>query len=53
MPIHDQGYQHYQGTRARTGAAWQVIAKAATHDKIETGLFNIWIFIRRPMPGVG
>ncbi len=28
MPIHDQGYQRYQGSRARTGAAWQVIAKA-------------------------
>ena len=28
MPIHDQGYQRYLGSRARTGAAWQVIAKA-------------------------
>ena len=28
MPIHDQGYQRYTGSRARTGAAWQVIAKA-------------------------
>jgi len=28
MPIHDQGYQRYAGSRARTGAAWQVIAKA-------------------------
>jgi ABC-2 type transport system permease protein len=28
MPIHDQGYQRYAGSRARTGAAWQVIARA-------------------------
>jgi ABC-type transport system involved in multi-copper enzyme maturation permease subunit len=28
MPIHDQGYQRYAGSRARSGAAWQVIAKA-------------------------
>ena len=28
MPIHDQGYQRYQGSRARSGAAWRVIAKA-------------------------
>ncbi len=28
MPIHDQGYQRYAGSRARTGAAWQVIALA-------------------------
>jgi ABC-type transport system involved in multi-copper enzyme maturation permease subunit len=28
MPIHDQGYQRYQGERFQTGAAWQVIARA-------------------------
>ncbi len=28
MPIHDQGYQRYVGSRARTGRAWQVIAIA-------------------------
>lgn len=28
MPIHDQGYQRYAGSRARTGTAWQVIARA-------------------------
>lgn len=28
MPIHDQGYQRYQGARFQTGAAWLVIAKA-------------------------
>lgn len=28
MPIHDQGYQRYQGARFQAGAAWQVIARA-------------------------
>jgi ABC-2 type transport system permease protein len=28
MPIHDQGYRRYAGTRARAGRAWAVIAKA-------------------------
>ncbi|MEW6320818.1 MAG: ABC transporter permease subunit [Acidobacteriota bacterium] len=28
MPIHDQGYRRYAGTRAPVGQAWQVIARA-------------------------
>ena len=28
MPIHDQGYRRYQGTRAPVGHAWLVMAKA-------------------------
>jgi ABC-2 type transport system permease protein len=28
MPIHDQGYHRYKGERDRSGAAWQVIARA-------------------------
>jgi ABC-2 type transport system permease protein len=28
MPIHDQGYRRYGGTRAAIGQAWQVIARA-------------------------
>ena len=28
MPIHDQGYRRYGGTRARAGRAWAVIAQA-------------------------
>lgn len=28
MPIHDQGYRRYQGTRAAVGRAWLVIATA-------------------------
>ena len=27
-PIHDQGYRRYGGTRAPSGRAWSVIAKA-------------------------
>src|SRR3954471_25072611 len=28
MPIHDQGYRRYAGSRAPSGLAWAVIAKA-------------------------
>lgn len=28
MPIHDQGYRRYSGTRAQAGRAWMVIARA-------------------------
>jgi hypothetical protein len=28
MPIHDQGYHRYRGSRDRAGTAWQVIAAA-------------------------
>src|SRR5690348_3596350 len=28
MPIHDQGYRRFTGTRAAPGRAWSVIAKA-------------------------
>jgi ABC-2 type transport system permease protein len=28
MPIHDQGYRRYRGSRAETGRAWAVIASA-------------------------
>jgi hypothetical protein len=28
MPIHDQGYRRYGGSRAEAGRAWQVIARA-------------------------
>ena len=28
MPIHDQGYRHYLGTRAAIGRAWQVMTRA-------------------------
>src|SRR4051812_34561076 len=28
MPIHDQGYRHYGGTRSAFGRRWAVIARA-------------------------
>lgn len=28
MPIHDQGYRRYGGTKERTGTAWMVVARA-------------------------
>jgi hypothetical protein len=28
VPIHDQGYRRYGGTRAPSGRAWSVIARA-------------------------
>jgi len=28
VPIHDQGYRHYQGTRAPHGGAWWIIARS-------------------------
>jgi ABC-2 type transport system permease protein len=34
MPIHDQGYRRYGGTRAESGRAWQVIARAGIHSII-------------------
>lgn len=38
MPIHDQGYRRYQGTRAPVGHAWLVMAKAGLRT----------LFSRRP-----
>src|SRR5690349_561189 len=34
MPIHDQGYRRYQGSRAPAGHAWSVIAKAGIRSLI-------------------
>lgn len=34
MPIHDQGYRRYGGTRAAVGRAWQVIAGAGIRSII-------------------
>ena len=39
MPIHDQGYQRYAGSRTRTGTAWQVIAKAGIRSVISERKF--------------
>lgn len=34
MPIHDQGYQHYEGTRAAIGKSWQVMTRAGVMQMI-------------------
>jgi len=39
MPIHDQGYRRYGGTRAGVGQAWQVIAGAGIRSIISKRAF--------------
>ena len=39
MPIHDQGYRRYGGTRAAVGRAWQVIAGAGIRSIIAKRAF--------------
>lgn len=39
MPIHDQGYRRYGGTRAAVGRAWQVIAGAGIRSIISKRAF--------------
>ena len=39
MPIHDQGYRRYGGDRARTGAAWMVIARAGIRTFFDKKMF--------------
>src|SRR5215210_2008531 len=39
MPIHDQGYRRYAGTRAQTGRAWSVIAKAGVRTLLSKRAF--------------
>jgi ABC-type transport system involved in multi-copper enzyme maturation permease subunit len=39
MPIHDQGYRRYGGTRAAVGRAWQVIAGAGIRSIISKRSF--------------
>lgn len=39
MPIHDQGYRRYQGTRAPAGRAWAVIARAGIRTLIAKRAF--------------
>jgi ABC-2 type transport system permease protein len=38
MPVHDQGYRHYAGTRARRGA-WLVIARAGIMERLREPRF--------------
>lgn len=39
MPIHDQGYRRYLGSRARTGSAWSVIARAGVRTLLAKRAF--------------
>src|SRR3954464_12292191 len=39
MPIHDQGYRRYGGTKARTGTGWIVIARAGIRAMITKRAF--------------
>lgn len=39
MPIHDQGYRRYGGTRAAAGRAWQVIARSGIQSIISKRAF--------------
>ena len=39
MPIHDQGYRRYQGSRLPHGRAWAVIAKTGIRSLLKTRVF--------------
>jgi len=39
MPIHDQGYRRYLGSRAAIGRAWQVMARAGVMSVITKRIF--------------
>ncbi|MEZ5283441.1 MAG: hypothetical protein R2712_01270 [Vicinamibacterales bacterium] len=49
MPIHDQGYRRYAGTRAPVGRAWQVIARAGIRTIISKRSFiSLMLFAWAP-----
>ena len=39
MPIHDQGYQRYLGTRSAIGRSWQVMTRAGVMSVITKRVF--------------
>lgn len=39
MPIHDQGYRRYAGTRSRSGGAWWIIARTAIQARVRERRF--------------
>jgi ABC-2 type transport system permease protein len=39
VPIHDQGYRHYEGSRAGAGGAWRVIARAGIMERLREPRF--------------
>ena len=51
MPIHDQGYQRYGGSRAAIGKAWQVMTRAGVMSVITKRVF-ISVMLMAWMPFV-
>ncbi len=45
MPIHDQGYRHYQGTRAPHGGAWWIIARSHMASLFQYRWFQILLLV--------
>ena len=45
MPIHDQGYRHYAGTRAPHGRAWTVIAKTHLFSMMKYRPFLVLLLV--------
>src|SRR4029079_7198460 len=39
MPIHDQGYRRYGGSKARSGTGWMVIARAGIRSMVSKKAF--------------
>lgn len=49
MPIHDQGYRRYAGTRAPVGTSWQVITTAGLRSVLSRRIFiGIMLFAWAP-----
>lgn len=49
MPIHDQGYRRYGGTRAAVGRAWQVMTRAGVMTVISKRVFlGVMLFAWTP-----
>ena len=45
MPIHDQGYRHYEGTRAPHGGAWWIIARSHMATLLMYRWFQILLLV--------
>ena len=45
MPIHDQGYRHYEGRRAPHGGAWWIIARSHMATLLQYRWFQILLLV--------
>jgi ABC-2 type transport system permease protein len=45
MPIHDQGYRRYAGSKARTGTGWMVIARAGIRSMVSKRAFLMLLLV--------